>query len=145
MVSPDPSGEDAMAAMKASLADSGLDKAEVDHISAHGTSTKLNDLAETRAIKLLLGKRAYEVPVSSIKSMIGHTIGAAGAIQAVGCCLAIKNGIIPPTINLNHPDEECDLDYVPHKSRKKELNVIVSNSFGFGSNNAALVIAKFKK
>ncbi len=144
MVSPDPSGDDAKAAMKVALADSELDETMVDYISAHGTSTKLNDLAETRAIKALLGVRAYKVPVSSIKSMIGHTIGAAGAIQAVSCCLALEHGIIPPTTNLNNPDEECDLDYVPNKSRKKEIDVVISNSFGFGSNNAALVFKKFR-
>lgn len=144
MVSPDPSGDDAKAAMKAALEDSDLDETRVDYISAHGTSTKLNDLAETRAIKAFLGDRAYKVPVSSIKSMIGHTIGAAGAIQAVSCCLALEHGVIPPTTNLNNPDEECDLDYVPNNSRKKEIDVVVSNSFGFGSNNAVLAFKKFR-
>lgn len=143
MVAPNPSGEDAAEVMRDALIDGGIDKEEVDYISAHGTSTKFNDLSETLAIKLLLGERAYSVPVSSIKSMIGHTIGAAGAIQAVSCCLALENDCIPPTINLNVPDEECDLDYVPNKARKKEINIILSNSFGFGSNNASIAFKKY--
>lgn len=142
MVAPDPSGEDAKEAMKQALDIANSREEEVDYIAAHGTSTKFNDLAETKAIKNLLGKRAFEVPVSSIKSMIGHTIGAAGAIQAVSCCLALEHGMIPPTINLNNPDEECDLDYVPNQARKKKINLVISNSFGFGSNNASLVFKK---
>lgn len=144
MVAPNPTGEDAAAAMKEALVDANLSEDDVDYIGAHGTSTKLNDVAETKAIKLLLGERAYAVPVSSIKSMIGHTIGAAGAIQAVASCLAIKNAIIPPTINLKNPDKECDLDYVPNQARKKKINVILSNSFGFGSNNAVLVFKNYE-
>ncbi|MDP3981055.1 MAG: beta-ketoacyl-ACP synthase II [Chlamydiota bacterium] len=144
MVAPDPTGEDAKEAMKGALDDAGLNEADVDFVSAHGTSTKFNDLSETKAIKSLLGKRAYDVPVSSIKSMIGHTIGAAGALQAVACCLTLTRGRIPPTINLMTPDEECDLDYVPNKAREKNVNVIISNSFGFGSNNASLIFRKAK-
>lgn len=140
MVAPDPTGEDAAEVMRDALDDAELRAEDVDYIAAHGTSTKFNDLAETKAIKNLLGKRAYEIPVSSIKSMIGHTIGASGAIQAVASCLSIRRNILPPTINLETPDEECDLDYVPNHARDKEVNVILSNSFGFGSNNAALVI-----
>lgn len=144
MVSPNPSGEDAALAMEVALKDGGLKPEDVDHISAHGTSTKLNDLSETLAIKKVFGERAYNVPVSSIKSMIGHTIGASGAIQAVACCLAIKSGFLPPTINYAVRDEECDLDYVPNKAREMSVNVVVSNSFGFGSNNAVLVFRKEK-
>lgn len=142
MVAPDPTGEDAKEAMKEGLNEAGLSVEAVDYISAHGTSTKFNDLAETKAIKSLAGKRAFDIPVSSIKSMIGHTIGASGAIQAVVSCLAIVHNCIPPTINLHNPDEECDLDYVPNKARKKVVNVVMSNSFGFGSNNASLIFVK---
>ncbi len=145
MVAPDPTGEDAKEAMKAALDEAGLREEDIDYISAHGTSTKFNDLAETKAIKGLLGEHAYDVPVSSIKSMIGHTIGAAGAIQAVACCLSITRGYVPPTMNLNTPDEECDLDYVPNKARKRDVNVAISNSFGFGSNNVSLVFRKVNK
>lgn len=145
MVAPDPTGEDAKEVMKEALNDAGLNGENIDYISAHGTSTKFNDLAETKAIKNLLGNRAYKVPVSSIKSMIGHTIGAAGAIQAAACCLTISHSCIPPTINLRTPDEECDLDYVPNESRKKDVNVVISNSFGFGSNNASLVFKKVNR
>ncbi len=145
MVAPDPTGEDAKEAMQEALNDAGLGMEDIDYISAHGTSTKFNDLAETNAIKSLAGKRAFAIPVSSIKSMIGHTIGASGAIQAVASCLAIAHNCIPPTINLHNPDEECDLDYVPNKSRKKDVNVVISNSFGFGSNNVALIFKKVGK
>ncbi|MCB9800420.1 MAG: beta-ketoacyl-ACP synthase II [Candidatus Omnitrophica bacterium] len=144
MVAPNPSGEDAAETMRLALHDAGLNQDSVDYISAHGTSTKLNDLAETQAIKSLFGQYAKDIPVSSIKSMIGHTIGASGAIQAVACCLAIDSSCIPPTINLNSVDEECDLDYVPNQSREKELSVVLSNSFGFGSNNAVLAFAKIR-
>ncbi len=145
MVAPDPTGEDAKNVMKLALNEARAAEEDIDYIGAHGTSTKFNDLAETKAIKGLLGKRAYGVPVSSIKSMIGHTIGAAGALQAASCCLAIRHKCIPPTINLKQPDEECDLDYVPNSARKKEVRVIISNSFGFGSNNASLIFKKVDK
>jgi 3-oxoacyl-[acyl-carrier-protein] synthase II len=142
MVSPNPSGDDAREAMQLALADAGLAHEEVDFISAHGTSTKLNDLAETRAIKSLFGKRAYDIPVSSIKSMIGHTIGASGAIQTVASCLAVEEGRLPPTMHLKEADPECDLDYVANEGRKKQITTVVSNSFGFGSNNATLVLRR---
>jgi len=115
---------------------------DVDYINAHGTSTKWNDLAETKAIKLVFNEYAKKIPISSIKSMIGHTIGAAGAIEAIICCLSIEKGFIPPTINLNTPDPDCDLDYVPNQGRAAKLEVVVSNSFGFGSNNAVLVFRR---
>jgi len=143
MVSPDPSGEDAASVMRDALKDAKLSPDNVDYINAHGTSTKWNDLAETRGIKLLLGERAKKVPVSSLKSMIGHTIGASGAIQGVASCLIFDHNRIFPTINLKNSDPECDLDYVPNTARDFNGNVIVSNSFGFGSNNAALVFRRF--
>ncbi|OGW81695.1 MAG: beta-ketoacyl-[acyl-carrier-protein] synthase II [Omnitrophica bacterium RIFCSPLOWO2_12_FULL_44_17] len=142
MVTPNPSGEDAAAAMKLALDDAGLEPMDVDYINAHGTSTKWNDLAETKAIKLVFNEYAKKIPISSIKSMIGHTIGAAGAIEAIICCLSIEKGFIPPTINLNTPDPDCDLDYVPNQGRAAKLEVVVSNSFGFGSNNAVLVFRR---
>lgn len=143
MVAPNPTGEDAKEAMEMALNDAGIDKDQVDHIEAHGTSTKLNDLSETQAIKALFGQRAKQIPISGIKSMIGHTIGASAAIQAVAICLSLQTGILPPTINLENPDPECDLDYVPNKAREKKINVAVSNSFGFGSNNGSLVFRKW--
>lgn len=142
MVTPNPSGEDAADAMMSALADAGLKAKDVDYINAHGTSTKWNDLSETKAIKRAFGDYAGSIPVSSIKSMTGHTIGAAGALEAVASCLCLEEGFIPPTINLNHPDPECDLDYVPNEGRRANLNVVMSNSFGFGSNNAVLIFRK---
>jgi len=143
MVAPNPEGTDAMEAMRAAVNDAQLKPEDIDYISAHGTSTKLNDISETRAIKLFLGKRASKVPVSSIKSMIGHTIGASGAIQAVASCLALEHGFLPPTINFQRPDPECDLDYVPNQGRKENIHFVMSNSFGFGSNNVVLIFKKF--
>lgn len=142
MVAPDPSGEDAKEVMQKAILDADLSLSDVNYINAHGTATKYNDLAETKAIKSLFGKRAYDIPISGIKSTIGHTIGASGAIQAVATCLSINNDIAAPTMNLKHPDPECDLDYVPNQSRKFKVNVVLSNSFGFGSNNASLLFKK---
>jgi len=143
MVMPAPEGKDAAKAMSLALEDAGIAPTEVDYISAHGTSTPQNDRIETKAIKEVLGDYAYKIPISSTKSMIGHTIGAAGAIEALVCCLTIESQIIPPTINYKYPDPECDLDYVPNKSRKAKIRTILSNSFGFGSNNACLIIKKY--
>lgn len=143
MVAPNPTGEDAKEAMEMALSDAGVNQNEVDHIEAHGTSTKLNDLSETQAIKALFGQRARQIPISGIKSMIGHSIGASAAIQAVAACLSLQRGILPPTINLEKPDPDCDLDYVPNKAREKKINVVMSNSFGFGSNNGSLVFKKW--
>jgi len=116
---------------------------KVDYVNAHGTSTQLNDLSETRAIKKVLGEKAYKTPVSSIKSMVGHMLGAAGALEAMVCCKVVETGVIPPTINLEYPDPECDLDYVPGKSRTGNINLTISNSFGFGGHNSVLAIAKY--
>ncbi|HOW60110.1 MAG TPA: beta-ketoacyl-[acyl-carrier-protein] synthase II, partial [Candidatus Omnitrophota bacterium] len=114
----------------------------IDYINAHGTSTLYNDVAETKAIKEVFGDRSKKIPISSTKSMTGHTIGGAGAIEAIASVLTLQNQEIHPTINLNALDPECDLDYVPNKSRKEKVNTVMSNSFGFGSNNAVLVFKK---
>ena len=121
----------------------GIQKEEVGYINAHGTSTELNDRYETRAIKKVFGKKAYKIPVSSSKSMIGHTIGASGVIESIITLLSLKNGILTPTINLVNPDPELDLDYIANTSRKQEINVALSNSFGFGGHNATLVFRKY--
>jgi len=142
MVTPNPSGEDAAQAIRLALQDANLQSSDIDYINAHGTSTRGNDVAETRAIKLAFNSYAKKIPTSSIKSMIGHTIGAAGAIEAIACCLSLNEGKIPPTINLNTADPECDLDYVPNEARKVSIEVAMSNSFGFGSNNTVLILRR---
>jgi len=138
-------GEGAVKCMLRALEDAKLSPDEVDYINAHGTSTKLNDAAETLAIKKVFGERAYKIPISSTKSMIGHLLGAAGAIEAVATIMTIHTGIIHPTINYENPDPECDLDYVPNEARKKEVNVAISNSFGFGGHNVCLAFKKFEE
>jgi 3-oxoacyl-[acyl-carrier-protein] synthase II len=144
ITAPDPDGAGAAQAMKESLKDAGINPEDVDYINAHGTSTKLNDKIETLAIKLALGERAKKVMVSSTKSMTGHLLGAAGGVEFIACCLAIKDKVIPPTINYEYPDPECDLDYVPNTARKTEVNICMSNSLGFGGHNATLVVKKFR-
>ena len=139
---PGEAGEGAAAAMRAALDDAGLSPDAVDYINAHGTSTPLNDRAETAAIKRLFGKRAYALPVSSTKSMTGHLLGAAGALEAIVCLLALRDGLIPPTINYEEPDPDCDLDYVPNAARPADLQVVMSNSFGLGGHNATLVLGR---
>jgi 3-oxoacyl-[acyl-carrier-protein] synthase II len=134
-------GDPAVKAIELALA--GIDRDKVDYINAHGTSTPLNDLSETRAIKKAFGDRAYKIPVSSVKSMVGHMLGAAGALEAVVCCKVIETGIIPPTINLEYPDPEWDLDYVPNKARTGKVNLTISNAFGFGGHNSVLAISKY--
>ncbi|MFC1675142.1 beta-ketoacyl-ACP synthase II [Candidatus Omnitrophota bacterium] len=144
ITAPDPGGEGAAAAMKAAMKNGGLNPEDVTYINAHGTSTKLNDKTETMAIKKALGEHAKKVMVSSTKSMTGHLLGAAGGVEFVACCLSIKDSIVPPTTNYEHPDPECDLDYVPNTSRKADIKSCLSNSLGFGGHNATLAIKKFK-
>ncbi len=142
IMAPKPDGEGMADTMELALTNAGISKNEVSYINAHGTSTMLNDIYETQAIKKVFGDKAYKIPVSSTKSMTGHTIGAAGAIEGVISVLAIKDGIVPPTMNYDEPDPELDLDYVPNKARKQDLNVVLSNSFAFGGHNATLVFKK---
>lgn len=138
----DMSGKSVAKAIEFSLMDAGININEVDYINAHGTSTKINDVAETKAIKLALKENSKKVMVSSTKSMTGHCLGAAGAVEIAACALAIKNKIVPPTINLDNPDPECDLDYVPHFARKHDVKVALSNSMGFGGHNVAITLKK---
>jgi 3-oxoacyl-[acyl-carrier-protein] synthase II len=142
MVMPLEDGRDVAEVMLAAVRDAGLDLKDIHYINAHGTATEAGDKAETRAVKALFGEYAYAIPISSTKSMIGHTIGAAGAIEAGVCCLAIQSGIIPPTINYREKDPECDLDYVPNHARAARVENVLSNSFGFGSCNACLVLKR---
>ncbi len=138
-----PSLEGPAKSMREALRDGGIDSSQIDYINAHGTSTQLNDVNETRAIKEIFKDKAYEIPVSSTKSMTGHLLGAAGAIESAFSVKAISEGILPPTINLDNPETECDLDYVPHEARDASLKTVLSNSFGFGGTNASLVFRKF--
>ncbi len=137
------SGEGAARAMQIAMKKAGIEPREVDYINAHGTSTPLNDAMETRAIKTAFGDYAYKVPISSTKSMTGHLIGCAGAIEPVICILVIQNGIIPPTTNLDNPDPECDLDYVPNIARQAQVTTALTNSFGFGGHNSVLILRKY--
>jgi 3-oxoacyl-(acyl-carrier-protein) synthase len=141
---PHPEGEGAARAMRRALDDASLTPSDVDYINAHGTSTPINDLVETKAIKEVFGSRAYDLPVSSTKSMIGHAMGGAGAIEAAVCVKTIEEGAIHPTINLETPDPECDLDYVPGEAREVDVRVTLSNSFGLGGQNACLVLGRFE-
>ncbi len=144
MVAPDPEGSGAINAMNASLDDAGLSPDDVDYINAHATSTPPGDIAENLAIKKVFKQHAHELAISATKSMTGHLLGAAGALESMVCILAIVKGIIPPTINYEQPDPECDLDYVPNVARKAEVNIAISNSFGFGGHNATLVFKKYQ-
>jgi 3-oxoacyl-(acyl-carrier-protein) synthase len=125
------------------LATAGLNTDEIDYINAHGTATPLNDLSETRALKSAFGEQAYKIPISSTKSMTGHMMGATGALEAIFCIQAVRENIIPPTINYETPDPECDLDYVPNTAREINVAATMSNSFGFGGHNAVLVIKRY--
>lgn len=145
LAAPDPSANGPARAIRWALENAGLTPKEVDYINAHGTSTPLNDLIETRAIKLVFGEDAYRIPISSTKSMMGHPMGASGALEAIVCVLTIHHGTIHPTINYETPDPECDLDYVPGTSRQMQVNVALSNSFGLGGQNACLVIQRFQQ
>ena len=137
-------GDGAARAMKLAIDEAGISPKDVGYINAHGTSTKANDLAETKAIKKALGDYAYNVPVSSTKSMTGHMLGATGAVEAIICAKALEEGYIPPTINYSEKDEECDLDYVPNKGRKADIKYALSNSLGFGGHNAVLCLKKWE-
>ncbi|MGB3082453.1 MAG: beta-ketoacyl-ACP synthase II [Candidatus Omnitrophota bacterium] len=143
MTAPDPSGDGAKRCMKAALDDAGLNPEDVDYLNAHGTSTLLNDKMETLAIKTVFGDYAKKLAVSSTKGVTGHMLGAAGAAELIACAKAIESKVLPPTINYEYPDPECDLDYVPNEAREKEVNVAMSNSLGFGGHNATLAIKKF--
>lgn len=144
VVKPDPQGRYAQLAMRGALEDAGITFDEVDYINAHGTSTLLGDVAETVAIKTLFGERAYEIPISSTKSMIGHALGGAGAIEALACVQAIRTGTIHPTINQQTSDPACDLDYVPNQARQADARFVLSNSFGLGGQNACLVLGRYE-
>ena len=143
MAQPDPEGRYARLAMRWTLEDAGVNLDEVDYINAHGPGTPLGDAAETVAIKRLFGERAYEIPISSTKSMIGHALGGAGAIEALACLQTIRTGIIHPTINYQTADPDCDLDYVPNVAREADVRITLSNSFGLGGQNACLVLGRF--
>ena len=143
LVQPEETGSSAAEAMRLALKDAGAGLDEVDYINAHGTSTPLNDAVETVAIKRLFGERAYHIPISSTKSMIGHSLGASGSLEAAACINIVATDKIHPTINYENPDPDCDLDYVPNKAREQQVNVALSNSFGFGGQNACLVFRKF--
>jgi 3-oxoacyl-[acyl-carrier-protein] synthase II len=143
MTSPPPDGDGAVRCMQAALKDAGIGPGQIGYINAHGTSTAINDLYETRAIKTAFGSAAYQVPISSTKSMTGHLLGGAGGIETVFTALAIHDGILPPTINLDNPDDECDLDYIPHVARKAKVEYAMSNSFGFGGTNASLILKRY--
>ena len=145
LVAPDPTGGGAVRAMKAALEDAGVVPDEIEHINAHGTSTQLNDRVETMAIKALFKDRARKIPITANKSMVGHLLGGAGGLETVAAVLAMDSGVIPPTINYEHPDEECDLDYVPNVARRTQIRMTLSNSFGFGGTNVSIVLRKFEE
>ncbi|HUT03755.1 MAG TPA: beta-ketoacyl-ACP synthase II [bacterium] len=145
LVAPDPTASGAVRAMKAALEDAGVVPDEIEHINAHGTSTQLNDKVETMAIKSLFKDRARKIPVTANKSMVGHLLGGAGGVETVAAVLTMDRGVIPPTINYEHPDEECDLDYVPNVARRTQIRMTLSNSFGFGGTNVSIVLRKFEE
>ncbi|MCH2528388.1 MAG: beta-ketoacyl-ACP synthase II [Dehalococcoidia bacterium] len=144
LVQPKEDGSAAARAIEIALEDSGISKKDVDYINAHGTSTPLNDLVETKAIKRAFGEHAYQIPISSTKSMIGHSLGASGSLEAVVCINSITSNMIHPTINYEYPDPECDLDYVPNVARSAPVNVVLSNAFGFGGQNACVVFSGYE-
>lgn len=143
ITAPEEKGVGSAAAMRQALANAQADISEVDYISAHGTGTPLNDAAETRAVKAAFGELAYKIPMSSTKSMTGHIMGMTGALEAIFCALAIRDNVLPPTIHYQTPDPDCDLDYIPNTAREKQVNLCISNSFGFGGHNAVLAIKRF--
>jgi 3-oxoacyl-[acyl-carrier-protein] synthase II len=139
-----PEGRGAIACMADAIRDAGLRPEDIGYINAHGTSTQVNDRVETLAIKKVFGEYAYRVPISSSKSMLGHLIAAAGVVELITCVLAIRHGVLPPTINYEHPDPECDLDYIPNVARQQQVEHVLSNSFGFGGQNVSLVVSRFR-
>jgi len=143
MTAPDPEGKGAIRSMRLSLEDAGVTPEQVDYINAHGTSTVYNDRVETVAIKQVFGEHTRKVSISSTKSVTGHLLGAAGGVEFIACNLAIQNSIVPPTINYETPDPDCDLEYTPNTPRSKDLNIVMSNSLGFGGHNATLVLKKY--
>jgi len=143
ITAPSPDGDGAIRCMRMAMNDAGLKPEEIDYINAHGTSTPLNDLTETLAIKAVFGEHAKRIPISATKSMTGHLLGAAGSTEAIFTVLALRDGILPPTLNYEEPDPECDLDYVPNVARRQEVKVGMSNAFGFGGTNATLIFKKF--
>ncbi|MDD5013895.1 MAG: beta-ketoacyl-ACP synthase II [Atribacterota bacterium] len=145
ITAPAPDGEGAIKAIEIALADAKINPSQIDYINAHGTSTPLNDKLETLAIKKVFGRHAYDLKISSNKSMTGHLLGASGGVEAIATALTVNNNIIPPTINYNSPDPECDLDYTPNKSKKGVVNYAISNSFGFGGHNGVIVLGKYKE
>ena len=145
ITAPAPNGEGAIKAMEIALTNAKISPSKIDYINAHGTSTPLNDKLETLAIKKVFGKHAYDLKISSNKSMTGHMLGASGGVEAIATALTIKNNIIPPTINYNSPDPECDLDYTPNKSKNGVVNYAISNSFGFGGHNGVIILGKYKE
>jgi 3-oxoacyl-[acyl-carrier-protein] synthase II len=145
ITAPDPEGDGAIRVMKATLADAGMSPDSVDYINVHGTSTPLGDIAETKAIKAVFGDHAWKLNISSTKSMTGHLLGAAGAIEAIAAVLAVRDNIVPPTINFKTNDPECDLNYTFNVAQKREVNAAISNTFGFGGHNACLLVKKFQE
>jgi len=144
ITAPAPGGAGAAAAMERVLADAGITPDEIDYINAHGTSTEYNDRFETEAIKQVFGKHANKLAISSTKSVIGHLLGAAGGVEAIASVLAIHEGFVPPTINYQTPDPDCDLNYTPNKGEKRSLNYVISNSLGFGGQNASICLKRFE-
>ncbi len=144
MTSPPENGEGAQRCMRMALAKAGITPEQVDYVNAHGTSTPVGDLCEVRALKAVFGAHAKSLSISSTKSMTGHLLGAAGAVESIACTLAINNGLIPPTINLDDPEDECDLDFTPHTARERKISIALNNSFGFGGHNASLVLRSFQ-
>jgi 3-oxoacyl-[acyl-carrier-protein] synthase II len=142
ITAPPENGEGAQSCMQAAMRDAGLGPEEIDYVNAHGTSTPLGDIAETRAIKAVFGKHAHRIAVSSTKSTTGHLLGAAGAVEALFTVLAIRDRLAPPTINLENPDPDCDLDYVPNQARHLDIDAAISNSFGFGGTNGSLIFRR---
>ena len=144
-VAPDETGEAPARAVTLALKDAGIEPSDIDYVNAHGTSTQLNDAGETKALKIALGDYARKVPISSTKSMIGHLLGAAGAVEAIATLMSINRGIIHPTINYENPDPECDLDYVPNTARRHDVKIAISNGFGFGGHNAVVVLGRYEE